>query len=261
MLLSRFRTVVAALALATACGGDDGEDGGGTGTDDGSTTAADTTSTTTATTTTTGMSATTTGVDESTTDSGEESSSSDTGPVVDLEHGFVLIHLQRAADEPADPFVGTERIIVTLNYEQCLFDFYVANPDYAQGSGEDMNIWGTLDEGGEGWFDRLCEVDVPGLVDCSVATFEQQLEPIPVLRITYLVTEPLEDMMLPFGPLPTAELAACTGDVLPTVRLSSGDLVRGFDAQNVDIWQGSTFDPAIAVTDDPAPIVVDVVVE
>jgi len=257
--MARWATTVAALAIATACGGDDGGgEGSGTGTDTGGTSAGDTTTTTPTTeTATSGMTATTTGVDESTTEAGE-SSTSDTGPVEDLEHGVVLIRLQRAPDEPADPFVGTERVVITLNYEQCLFDFYVANPDYAQGGDLNMDIWG---DSGEGWFERLCQVDVPDLVDCEVVAFEQQLDPIPLLRVSYNVTEPLEDMVLPFGPLPTAELAACAGDTQPTVRLTNGNLVRGFDAGNVDLWSGQTFDPSVAATDDPNPIVVDIGLE
>ena len=147
---------------------------------------------------------------------------------------------------------------ITLNYEQCIFDFYAANPEWRQDGSEGESVFGSLDQGGEGWFDRLCDVDVPDLVECEVASIEQQLEPIPVLRITYLVSGDLDGRVVPFGPLPTLALAGCADDVLLTVRLTNGNLVVGYDGGNTEIWDGADYAPNIAATDQDDPIVVDI---
>lgn len=198
---------------------------------------------------------TSSGGDGSSTTAADESS---TGPDVELQHGFVRVQLQTAEGEQRDPFVGTTRMQITLNYEQCIFDFYVANPDWRPDGADGEAVFGAADLGGEGWYDRLCSVDIPDIADCDVAMIEQQLEQIPVLRISYTVSGDLDGKVVPFGPLPTAALAGCEGDATPTVRLSNGNLVVGYDEGSAEIWDGADYDPAIAATDDEAPIVVQI---
>jgi hypothetical protein len=250
------------LAFVLACGDSEGAPAGTGGSEGSAGSDGGTTATTAPATETSASSQSASTTDASGTGPADTSAGdSTTGPDVELQHGFVRVQLQRAADAPADPFVGTERVQITLNYEQCLFDFYVDQPDWQPSGDDGESVFGSAELGGEGWFDRLCHVDVPDLVDCEVASIEQQLDPIPVLRITYVVMGELDGGILPFGPLPTAALAGCVDPVLPTVRLSNGNLVVGFDGGNAKIWDGTTFAPELAATDDEAPIVVDIVTD
>jgi hypothetical protein len=205
----------------------------------------------------TGATGSGTGVDASSSGEAGGSSESSSGGDVELQHGIVQLRLRASAGRPADPFAGTSRIEVTMTYEQCLFAFYAAHPEWAQDGTQGEDVFGPQASGGEGWLDRLCEVPVADLVDCEVETLAQQLDPIPVLRVSYAVSEPLEDRVLPFGPLPGAALAACEGGTMPTVRLVNGDAIRGFDGVTA-IWRAQTFDPDSAATDQAPPIEVAV---
>lgn len=245
-------------ALATACSFDANGGSEGTSSDGGTTTttSSSTSTTTTATSETQGDSST--AMPESS--SGEPGTSSESGAPEELEHGIVKLQLRRADGERSDLFDDTVRIQITMSYESCLFDFYTAHPEYAQAGDLGAEIWGPLDAGGEGWLDRLCEVPVADLVECSVSAFEQQLEQIPALRINYTTGSDLEQKIVPFGPLPDAALAACGGGEAPTVRLANGGAIGGYDSNGEKIWEGSTFEPNSAATDDHTPIVVDCVI-
>ncbi|HET6585320.1 MAG TPA: hypothetical protein VFG69_17800 [Nannocystaceae bacterium] len=259
MTPERAAATVGVLAIVLACGDSDGA-GSGTGESGAEGSTGGTTAVTTpATETGPGSASESTGEGASTGAVDTSGGGGTTGPDVELQHGFVRVQLQRAASQESDPFAGTERVQITLNYEQCLFDFYVEEPDWTPTGPDGESVFGSADLGGEGWFDRLCHVDVPDLVDCEVASIEQQLDPIPVLRITYVVSGELDGRVLPFGPLPTAALAGCVDPALPSVRLGSGSLVVGFDGANAKIWDGTTFAPMSAATDDETAIAVDIV--
>lgn len=171
----------------------------------------------------------------------------------DLEHGFINIEFKRGQSEMSSPYDGTATIEVTLLYLQCLTSFYEANPDYRQFGLEGALVFGTLEDGGEGWTDRLCE-DRPAQVDCEVTSFRQELDSARQLTISYDVTGPVEDLLLPFGPLPTEELAACDGFDQPIVRVANQGAVRGLDANGNTVWNTETFDPPEAATGQGAPI-------
>jgi hypothetical protein len=242
-----------ALCCSTlaACGSDGGGDAGtGSETSGASVATSTTTSSTTAATTESSSAAETSG------SSGvDDSSGGSTGVDVELQHGFVHLLLQADPAGMEDPFVGTNRIEVTMLYEECLFGFYEANPSWAQTGPDGEDVFGPLSSGGEGWLDRLCEVPLADLVDCQVETISQQLDPIPALRVTYSVDAMLDGRVLPFGPLPTAELAQCEGGTLPTVRITNGDAIRGFDGVD-PVWHALSFEPDSAATDQPEPIAV-----
>jgi hypothetical protein len=251
----RCLAIVSAFSCVVACGepeeSTEGSDGSDTGSSSGTTMPDPTADTGTSPTSVDGSSS---GGDGSSTMAADETT---TGPDVELQHGFVRVQLQ-AADGERDPFAGTARMQITLNYEQCIFDFYVANPDWRPDGPDGEGVFGSSDLGGEGWYDRLCSVDVPDIADCDVAMIEQQLDPIPVLRITYVVSGDLDGKVVPFGPLPMLALAGCSDEVLPTVRLSNGNLVVGYDDASTEIWDGGTYDPSTAATDDEAAIVVQI---
>lgn len=175
-------------------------------------------------------------------------------PEEDLEHGVVWLELRRGESQPDNPYVGTAKIQVTLLYRECLIDFYEANPDYQQYGTEGALIFGKRADGGEGWQDRLCESPNSNRVDCTVDEFRQELSTAKQLTITYSINGDAEDHELPFGPVPTAELAACEGGGAPIVRVGSNGAVRGLDGSGNTLWNTESFNPAEAATGQGAAI-------
>lgn len=175
-------------------------------------------------------------------------------PVEDLDHGVVWLELRRGESQPDNPFVGTAKIQVSLLYRECLIDFYEANPDYQQYGIEGALIFGKRADGGEGWFDRLCDTSRSGAVDCTVDEFRQELSTAKQLTITYSINGNAEDRELPFGPVPKAELAACEAGGQPIVRVGSNGAVRGLDGSGNTLWNTESFSPAEAATDQGAAI-------
>jgi hypothetical protein len=173
----------------------------------------------------------------------------------DLEHGFVKLQLTPSEAETCDIFGGTVVVEITMYYDECLTSYYTGNPD-AQINGRDGElVFGGEDLGGEGWKDRLCEVDVGSLVECTVIDFEQELNDMSrFLTVTLAVTGEICNRVAPFGPLPTQEKAGCEGGSLPVVRLTSPGNVRGRDANDAIIWQAGSFSPFEAATNQGAEI-------
>ena len=136
-----------------------------------------------------------------------------------------MVKLQLLPGETADDaaFNGTIKVEISLDYEECLRDFYNANPEYQKGGLKDAEIFGTLADGGEGWKDRLCDQDLSGQVDCTVDSFVQELsDSSNYLLVTYSVSGELSFRQVPFGPLPDASLANCEAGLEPQVRVESG---------------------------------------
>lgn len=175
-------------------------------------------------------------------------------PPPDLEHGVVWLQLLRSASETANPYEGTVQVEVTMLYLECLIDFYAANPDYQRLGLKDPEIFGTLEDGGEGWKDRLCDQDNPNRVECTVDSFDQEFDVSKHLRVTYSVSGDIDHKEIAFGPIPTAELAQCEGGGQPEVRVGSNGAVRGLDGAGATIWNTDSFDPPSAVTGQGAQI-------
>lgn len=175
-------------------------------------------------------------------------------PPDDLEHGVVWLQLQRGESQSENPYVGTARIEVTLLYLECLIGFYEANPDYQQLGIEGAKIFGGAEDGGEGWADRLCNVENANRINCTVDTFRQELVTARQLTVTYSVTGDPENRELPFGPLPIASLADCEAGGQPIVRVGSNGAVRGLDGNGNTLWNTESFQPAEATTGQGAPI-------
>ena len=173
-----------------------------------------------------------------------------------LEHGVVWLELRRGGSQADDPYVGTSKIEVTLLYRECLIEFYDANPDYQQDGTEGASVFGTREDGGEGWADRLCTLSEPGRVECTVDSFRQELAAAKQLTVTYSVTGEIENRVLPFGPLPTEELAACEASRDPVVRVGSNGAVRGIDAGGNTLWNTESFNPPEAATGQGGTIVI-----
>ncbi|MCH9686211.1 MAG: hypothetical protein K0V04_32560 [Deltaproteobacteria bacterium] len=170
-------------------------------------------------------------------------------PQENLEHGTVQLQLTRGQSETDNPYIGTVRIEVTLTYLECLTDFYAANPDQRQTGPEGSLVFGTLEDGGEGWFDRLCDSGEAAQVDCTVERFRQELDSASQLTVTYLVEGDPEGRDLPFGPLPKPALAMCEAGGQPIVRVATSASVRGLDGNDDLVWSAQSFSPDSAFTD------------
>lgn len=163
-------------------------------------------------------------------------------PTDDDEHGTVMIELQRSAQEPMSPFIGTEFIVAFLDYGECLTDFYAnEHPEYAQEGTEGEPIF-------EAWAnDELCDparyASNRPIVPCQVADFtqivgSQGLQDTYRLAVTYEIEDDaIEGLYVPYGPLPGQPLAGCT----PVVTLT-GASVQGRDAAMNVVWQIASFE-------------------
>lgn len=166
-------------------------------------------------------------------------------------HGFVCVQLFPSSGVEEADLVGAQRVQITLNYGECLENFYQqTNPEYALANPEGQEIFTE-------WVDRLCaESDVTPLFSCEIAgidSFTQELSEDPNvpsrMRIDYQLTDSSETVAtrkFVWGPIPLEELAGCQ----PQVRLSAGANVRAFDANGEIIWSGTLprADLAIAKT-------------
>jgi hypothetical protein len=150
-------------------------------------------------------------------------------------HGSVPIGFLRAEHESASPYGGRHIVSVTLDYLECLVDFYAAEPQLRQDGPIGAPVF-------EDWVDRPCTVND---VACRILSIEQDLDASPPhLRVRYQIDTALEGRELGFGPLPDAELAGC----VPIVRLGSPDAIYGEDPDGEVLWTLSSFNPDTAVT-------------
>jgi hypothetical protein len=172
----------------------------------------------------------------------------------ELEHGVVWLELRRGDSQADNPYVGTSKIEVTLLYRECLIAFYDANPDYQQYGIDGALVFGKLEDGGEGWQDRLCEIPNNSRVDCTVDSFRQELAMTKQLTVVYSIEGDPENRELPFGPVPKASLADCEAGGQPIVRVGSNGAVRGIDGSGNTLWNTESFNPSEAATDQGAAI-------
>ncbi len=172
-------------------------------------------------------------------------------------HGFVKIQFARAPSEAESPYPGTTQVEIQMTYEACYQAFYAANPNWGLEGEDGELVFGSLDAGGEGWMDRLCEEDVGGRADCEVAGYQQLLDDSSRLTVTYNITGELEARTLLFGPLPNRDLAECDGGFAPRVRLEAGG-TRGLDNEGDTVWSVSTVsDSGVAAPGDGGSLTID----
>lgn len=162
-------------------------------------------------------------------------------------HGDVAFALRRVESEAGSPFAGTQRVVATLDYRECLVDFYAGDPDWRQDGELGEPVF-------EIWQEELC---ADALFDCAVAEIDQDLESSPPrLTVTYDVEGDIEDHEVDFGPLPHASLAGCNGGADPIVRLGDASAVYGEDANGEVIWGIESFNPDQAATGQGLPITI-----
>lgn len=168
--------------------------------------------------------------------------SGDTGdPTTDPQaaldhHGDVAIEMLTADNQERSPFEGTQVISISLDYLECLVDFYAEAPEWRQDGPQGGPVF-------DAWLEQACAA--PGL-DCAIASIEQNLDVSPPrLTVRYEISGDPEGRTLQFGPLPDAELAGCE----PIVRLGRPDAIHGEDAEGERAWSLVSFNPDKARTD------------
>jgi hypothetical protein len=171
-----------------------------------------------------------------------------------LTHGYVKLELRRGESQASNPYVGTSTVVATMQYRECLDNFYGSNPDLRQTGVEGETIFGGEDLGGEGWADRLCEAGTESqMAECTIAGIDQKLDQVKQLTVTYAITGEAENRVLLFGPLPTKETAGCLD---PIVRVAANGAISGNDGSGNKIWVTESFSPTEAITGQGGAIVV-----
>jgi hypothetical protein len=175
---------------------------------------------------------------------------SETGGETMDGYGTIRLEISPVGGD-ASIFDGTTSIRVTVNYESCLQDFYLSNPEFLQDGPDGMPVF-------DAWLYKLC-ADFQGTPVCVVEEIKQSFilaNDVYALTIAYQIGEPenLADSELRVGPLPTSELAGCPAQV--EVRQAG---MVGLDSNGIQIWRISTL-PAMntAETDQATPIRVEV---
>jgi hypothetical protein len=202
---------------------------------------------------------TTTGGESESSGSGESESS--TGDVVEwpYDHAYVKVSFAPPTGAPdASILDQTVTVVIAMDYGECLTAYYEANPFVRQDGELGAGIFGDAEAGGEGWKDLLCSPLFGDHAACSIVWITQRVDAVQSLTITYDITADLATKPLFFGPLPTPEVAACTGGTTPSVRVVDGMSIRGIDAEGNDLWEAESWVPEEAASQDEAPIVVTV---
>lgn len=167
----------------------------------------------------------------------------------DEDFGTVRIELRPAPGE-VDPYAGTNFITVSLDYRDCLQQFYTqTDTNYAQDGIDGEPLF-------EEWKELLC-TDASS-VPCNVSELGQNLNDqagLYRIEVDYEVTSPdeVESRFLFVGPLPTEELASSCSEP-PLVRLGGGS-VNGFAGQN-PLWNISSFSNESAHPGTGAPMII-----
>jgi hypothetical protein len=135
---------------------------------------------------------------------------------------------------------GTTEITVTVNYEQCLQDFYlVRNTTYTKDGVDGAAVFAE-------WEDRLCSDEFTDIPSCEIVEIKQNLieaNQVYSLVVTYKITDNdpanLAYRELRVGPLPVEAFAGCGSGESPLVELRQPGLV-GKNATDEQIWRIAT---------------------
>ena len=168
----------------------------------------------------------------------------------ELANGIVKLEFRRGDNVDTNPFVGTATIEVTMEYGECLVDYYNNNSNERQDGVDGELVFGPSDLGGEGWTDRLCEYDLGQPIDCTVESIEQRLDPpaAPQLTVVYRVMDDVENRQLAIGPFPDREHANCMNGGDPEVRVGVSQ-ASGKNTEGAEVWKTETTNPNEAVID------------
>ena len=155
-------------------------------------------------------------------------------------------------------YTGTVEVTATVQYEQCLQDFYLSNnPTYQIDGPDGAAIF-------EDWQERLCSSEFEKIPDCEVTNITQNLldvNQVYNLAITYKVTDPSTIAYREFrlGPIPTEAFAACGDSQSPTVELLQSGLI-GKDVNGTQLWRISSLPGSnVAVANQGAPLRIETI--
>ena len=160
------------------------------------------------------------------------------------DDGYGIVQLQLQG--PSEVFGQTNRIVASLDYLECLTQFYEENPDETQEGGSEV-----FDE----WKGKLCDGDIKSPVDCEVASIEQG--GTNKLTIAFEVSGDVSGRRLALGPLPDEQTAGCAGDTRAEIRIAATSAVVGM-VDSTTIWHAETFSANQAIVGQGAPITIDV---
>lgn len=174
------------------------------------------------------------------------------GDDAELEPRYGDVVLERRSSDalPDTTFVGTDRIVATIEYGACLEEFYRDRDELAFTESEGRDVV-------DAWRDRLCDDDaLADPIACEVAAIEQVLDSGPPrIVVTYTMIAGEEGSELAVGPFPDGASAQCRGGAVPGVRVGADSLV-GLDPDGSEIWRGGSQPPTEAVVDQAPPIVI-----
>jgi hypothetical protein len=105
---------------------------------------------------------------------------------------------------------GTTEVVVTVNYLDCVQEFYIGDDDLTQDGQDGMPVF-------EAFVDKLCS-DYQGIVSCTVEEIRQNLieaNSVYSLTITYQIQDSASIVgnVIRVGPLPTTALAGCPAQI------------------------------------------------
>ena len=161
------------------------------------------------------------------------------------EFGFTCVQLGRGESVMVDPFPGTYEIIVTLNYEQCLIDYYtMKHPEMRLDGPDDMGP-AIFEE----WRTRLCSEDVSQRIECEIPEggFEQIIQETGIksykmsVRYRTLDSNALDGRVILWGPAPLTENAECATGLSSFAQLGTLSGVLGRDKDGNTLWQVQSF--------------------
>ena len=157
------------------------------------------------------------------------------------EFGFTCVELSTGESVEGDPFAGTYRIILKLDYLPCLQDYYLnKHPEQRLDGKDGPAIF-------EEWKERLCSEDIDRRVECEVESFEQTLMTTGTtsysMTVTYLTPNPgdLNGRKLLWGPGPLPDFAECEAGDGPYVQISTQSGIVGQNKEGKSLWQAQSF--------------------
>ncbi|HFE44686.1 MAG TPA: hypothetical protein ENJ18_04210 [Nannocystis exedens] len=152
-------------------------------------------------------------------------------------HGYTCVQVRPSlmwADKVGELFAETTEIRTTVNYGECLKDFYTStNANYAMDGVEGEEVFAE-------WQERLCSEEIAGTFVCEVNTIKQNFAGMNAnLQISLVGIDPagIEGFKIPIGPLPLENLSECTSQV----SLGSS-AVTGYDSNGNQVWSVETFE-------------------
>lgn len=163
------------------------------------------------------------------------------------EFGFTCVELSRGESVDVDPFVGTYRIILKLDYLPCLQNYYLnLHPEQRLDGKEGPAVF-------EEWKDRLCSEEIPRRIECEVEGFEQTLMTTGTtsysMTVTYHTPDPagLDGRKILWGPGPLPDFAECEAGDDPFAKLTTQSGIVGQNKEGKALWQAQSFADATGI--------------